>query len=610
MFWIDVLGPFAMTAEGGAVAFEARTAAAVVAIVALAKGRAVPRDAVAAALWPDHDEAGARTNLRKALHRVRKAVPGVDLLLVEGDGLRLDASLVQSDLDRADRLHRTYLLAARQSEGMEALADEWQMRRRPLLEGWEADWIEPHRIQATMEANDLATELAIAHEAMGDPESALAVWHELLARVPHHAQGLQNALRLELQLRGRERAAEMARAARLLFHEDLGIEMPLELRRTIRDFRSGGLEPVPPPNHLRKRSELYLLARMFEANLADNGAEALALLARECTVAKALAHPKAMLSLLTLALEKTQGTSPERIQVAAVAATTASWASEYDLGHRWSDFVLEATLPEEFIYGRVLSMKGFMLFEQRDYRGAERALERAIEVLESQGMLDDASRAGIARAGVHWHQEEFEPAIALYEAATARSGDRTDEIATLMRGSASSNLCFVFTTLGRWAEAIPHGRTSLSYANEHAVFGFIVSGPLGLALFANGQRTEGLRLLGRALSSTLREGMPRFNQLSIDFAAIALALAGRTRVAQCILHANGIHRAALRHARSPAERRLIVSAASLDPDALPERGNPLAGQSAATLSEWACEELDRLEKKEEDDREEAMGAAF
>lgn len=606
MYRIDVLGPFAMIAPDGPVVFEAKTAAAVVAMVALAKGRAAPRDVVAAALWPDHDEVGARTNLRKALHRVRKATPGGEPLLAEGDALRLDGELVETDLDRIDRLHRTFLLAARQPEGLAALIEEWELRRQPLLEGWEGEWIEPYRIQANMEANDLAAELAVAHEAMGDSRAALAVWHEILERVPHHAQGLQNAMRLELQLRGRERAAELARSARLLFHEDLGIEMPLELRRAIREFRSGGLEPVPPPDFLRKRSELHLLARMFEANLMDNGTEALALLARECTIAQSLAHPRTMLSLLTLALEKTRGTSPERIQVAALAATTASWASQYEIGHRWSDFVLESVPDTELLHGRVLGMKGFMLFEQRDYEGAERALDRAMEVLRAQGMDDDAARAGIARAGVHWHQEEFEPAITLYEAAKAQGGERTDEIALLMRGSASSNLCFVNTTLGRWAESIPHGRYAMRLAEEHPALGCVVPGPLGLALYAHGAEGEGLRLMGRGLASTLREGMLRFNQITLDFAAIALARSGRTRVAQCLLHANAAHRAALRHVRSPAERRLILSAAGLDPEAAPEKANPLAGQSAATLSEWACEELDRLAQRVEEEPEEAI----
>lgn len=605
MLRLGVLGRFEMTADGQPVAFEARSAAYALARVALARGRPVARERVASTLWPDADEVTARTNLRKALQRVRKATPSAEVLVAEGDALRLNVEAVETDLDLADRLHRTFLLAARQPEGMAALVEEWKLRRRTLLEGWEGDWIEDHRAQATLFGNDLGTELALSHEAMGDPEAALNVWHEILERIPHHAQALQNAMRLELQLRGRERAAELARTARLLFHQDLGIEMPLELRRTVRELRSGGMEPVPPPDFLRKRSELHLLARLFESNLADNRTEALALLARECSLPKALAHPRSMLSLLTLALDQTSGTSPERLQVAALAATIASWSSEFEVGHRWSDFVLQALGPREPMYGSVLSMKGFMLFEQRDYKAAERALDQAVEVLDAQGRCDDAMRARIGRAAVHWHLEAYEAAIRLYEACIAHSDGRQDEIALLIRASSNSNLCFVYMTMGQWQRAIAHGRTSLSFTEAHPVFGWIVPSPLGIALFFVGQRREGLRMLARGLSSTLREGMTRFNQISLDYAAVVLAQAGRERVARCLLHANSVHRAALRHIRSPAERGLIVRTTGIDPEAPPGQDNPLAGQSAATLSEWACEEMDRLAQRE-DERDEPV----
>jgi DNA-binding SARP family transcriptional activator len=600
MYKVEVLGPFRMTdGEGAPVAFEARTAAAVVALLALAKGHALTRNDVASTLWPDQDEGTARTNLRKAIQRVRKATPEPSPLESDGDLLRLDPQLVETDLEEAERLHRTFLLAAREDEGVEALAEEWTIRRRTLLEGWEAEWIEGYRLQAGLAANDLAMELARSLEAVGDPAGALRVWHELLERVPHHAQALQNALRLELQLRGRDKAAELARTARLVFHQDLGIEMPFELRRTLRDFQTGALEPVPAPDHLRKRSELYLLARMFEANLDDNRTEALAMLARECKLSQALAHPKSMLGVLSLALDRTEGTSPERIQVAALAGTIASWSSQFEIGHRWSDFVLESTTPDNPVHGSVMSMKGFMLFEQREYDAARKTLDRAIEVLREQGREDDAMRAGIARAALYWHLEEFEPAIDIYTRTIEYSMGRTDEIASLMRGSANSNLCFVYVTTQQWEKAVPHGREAIRHADEHPVFGWIVPGSLGLALFCAGSRLEGLRLIARALASTLREGMTRFNQLSLDFAAIALARSGKERVAHCLIHANGLHRVALRHDRSPAERSLIVAATGLDPDKLPSGENPLDGQSAATLSEWACEELERLAQLEE-----------
>ena len=53
----------------------------------------------------------------------------------------------------------------------------------------------------------------------------------------------------------------------------------------------------------------------------------------------------------------------------------------------------------------------------------------------------------------------------------------------------------------------------------------------------------------------------------------------------------------LLHERSPAERDLIRSTTGLEPDTLPAQvQNPLKGQSAAILSEWVCDELDRLAK--------------
>ena len=123
-----------------------------------------------------------------------------------------------------------------------------------------------------------------------------------------------------------QQAADLARTAQLHFRDELGVEMPQELRRTIRDYGMGSLEPVPPPEFLRKRSELYLLARLFEASLSANRTAGLQLLIEECTFARIVAHPRAMLSLVTLALERTEGASEARLAVARLAITAAGWS--------------------------------------------------------------------------------------------------------------------------------------------------------------------------------------------------------------------------------------------------------------------------------------------
>lgn len=589
---IEVMGAFAVAIGEVPIAFEARSAAAVVAYVALSRERTLSRDAVAAALWPDSDPASARTNLRKALQRVRKACPDGALVVVEGDSLAFGEA--ETDLDRADRLHRTFLLATRQPEGAAALAQEWAIRSQILLEGWDDEWIAPHRQRAAVVALDLGADLARAQEAIGDFESALATWREILVRVPHHVQALQSALRLEAVLHGSEHAADLARHARLYFRDELGVAMPQELQRALRDFGMGALEPVPPPDSLRKRSELYLLARLFESNLEANRTEALGLLARECTVAKALTHPRAMLSLLTLALEKTSGASDERLAIAAIAANVASWTSEFEVGYRWCDYVIETTPPSDPRHGPMLALKGFMIGEQGDFETSREMIARSCRLIDALGPSDLAIREAVRHAGPYWHLLEFDTSIQMYEAVLERCGGREDAAARGFRAAAHGNLCFVYSVLGQWDETARHGRESLRLADDHPHYAWIVSAPLGLALSELGERAEGLRLLRRSLANTLREGMARFNGICLDYAALALARAGRERAARCLLDANIPHLAALRRSRSRAEAMLVERVAGLDPSTPFDGENPLRGQSAATLSEWACEELDRL----------------
>ena len=596
MVRIDVMGPFAAASSEGAVAFETRSASAVLAYAALARGRPVSRNDVAAALWPSREPSVARANLRKAVQRVRQAFPEVEPLVASGGDLILDPERVETDLDHADRLHRTSVLASRQPEGTTALVAEWAIRRRTLLEGWDEAWIGPFRMRAATRANDLGADLACAHEAVGDLHAALGVWRAILDRVPAHAQALGSALRLEAALHGPQQAADLARAAQRQFRDELGVEMPQTLRRTIRDYGMGSLEPVPPPDFLRKRSELYLLARLFEASLSANRTTGLRLLVEECTFARLVAHPTAMLSLLSLALERTEGTSETRLAAARLAASAAGWSGQFEIGHRWADFLVGALPPTDPGYGVALGQRGFMQFEQRDFEGARRTLEGAVRTLRDAGHADAALRAEGNLQAVHWHSGDFEPALVCYRRCVdVYEADEANRAAFV---SALGNLCYVYLAMGRWDEAIEMGRRCVATADPQSGHAWVVYGPLGLALFMRDERAEGLRLIGLALAETLGEGVPRFNQIALDYAAIGLARSGLERAARCLLHAAVERRAVLRHAHSPAERGLIARTTGLDPNDPPPTENPLSGQSAATLSEWACEELERLARRE------------
>ena len=53
--------------------------------------------------------------------------------------------------------------------------------------------------------------------------------------MPHHAEALQHALRLEYQSNGKERALQLAKIAADSYRTELGIEMPKDLQKMAAD---------------------------------------------------------------------------------------------------------------------------------------------------------------------------------------------------------------------------------------------------------------------------------------------------------------------------------------------------------------------------------------
>src|SRR5579859_6615718 len=103
---VRVLG--AVSVEGGGKVwdrFSTRRAALILIRLAMAQGRAVSRDAIAAALWPDEFPDTTKPRLRQELARLRKAL-GPSEAIIEADRLtlRLNTKLTEIDLRKAEQL--------------------------------------------------------------------------------------------------------------------------------------------------------------------------------------------------------------------------------------------------------------------------------------------------------------------------------------------------------------------------------------------------------------------------------------------------------------------------------------------------------------------------
>lgn len=98
---IRLLGAFTVLLDGRPVVrWEHRRAADLVALLALAPGRTLPRDQVVEALWPDLPPGAGAANLHKAAHHARRALGADAVVLRAGVVTLYPGAVVRTDVDR------------------------------------------------------------------------------------------------------------------------------------------------------------------------------------------------------------------------------------------------------------------------------------------------------------------------------------------------------------------------------------------------------------------------------------------------------------------------------------------------------------------------------
>lgn len=224
---VRLLGECRIGTGASEVALQYRKGWAVLAFLAVERGRRHPRTRLAALLWPDLDERAALTNLRQVLcnlNRTMAAVVGEGVLQVDRDSVRLcpDAAAGLFDIDLVD---------AAATDGPRAAS--WLADAGTLLEGLAFEGCEDFDEWLTETRAWFAQRLVAARErvrdaaaARGDWRGAVAMARQLVAQDPWN-EGHQRALMRILAEKGEP---DMALACyRKLVHRlqgDLG-EMPL-----------------------------------------------------------------------------------------------------------------------------------------------------------------------------------------------------------------------------------------------------------------------------------------------------------------------------------------------------------------------------------------------
>lgn len=243
--FIKVLGDPLLQGAGGPIRGRAayRRRMALLAVLAVARGRPVGRERLLGLLWPDHPAEAARHTLSESLSVLRRELG--DLFVSLGDEVALNPGVAGSDVE----VFEAALEAGRLEEAVAAYGG-------PLLDGFYVSnaleferWVDGERDRLARAHARALESLAAGAEAAGNPVQAVEWWRRLAAHDPYSSRAALGLTRA-LEAAGEPGAALRAAAAHAaLLREDLGVEPDPALAEVVERLRAepARIPSLPPP---------------------------------------------------------------------------------------------------------------------------------------------------------------------------------------------------------------------------------------------------------------------------------------------------------------------------------------------------------------------------
>lgn len=222
---------------------------ALLALLALARGRPVTRDKLLGLLWPESPADRARHQLSDAVYIVRSAL-GDDAIRSSGDELELNTGVITSDAGTFEQL----LDDGRLEPAVELFTG-------PLLDGFHLSgaaeferWLDAERVRLDHRYAAAVTSLAEASEKRGDFATAVGWWRRLSTHEPYSGRATLGLMRSLEVVGDRAGALQHARAHATLLRDEFDAEPDPEVEAFAERLR---LEPtaravpepavIPPP---------------------------------------------------------------------------------------------------------------------------------------------------------------------------------------------------------------------------------------------------------------------------------------------------------------------------------------------------------------------------
>jgi DNA-binding SARP family transcriptional activator len=233
---VQLLGGFNLALEGRPITtVDAPRLQSLVANLVLNRDAPQPRERLAYLFWPDSEESQARTNLRQALHHLRRALPEFERFLeIQGKVVRWRGDAPFS-LDVAEFEQRTAAAeeareAGEAAEERRALEDALGLYAGDLIPDCFDDWVPPERERLRDLFLGAAERLAELLELERDYREAIPWARRLLDHDPLNEGACRRLMRLHALAGDRAGALRVYHGCATLLARETGVEPSAETR--------------------------------------------------------------------------------------------------------------------------------------------------------------------------------------------------------------------------------------------------------------------------------------------------------------------------------------------------------------------------------------------
>lgn len=241
-YCVLLLGPLVVSHNGVRLNTDAwpRRSQAILKLLIITPEHRRSRDELIDLLWPDAAPETGMSNVRWAVHELRRGLGASDTILVEQGWLSLNRCYRwDSDLDRFNALLDADSEGAAMEQALELVRGE------PLVEDRYEDWSAPIRTGIERRWREGCLRVAVRHRTHGAPRAALQWYERLLDRDPLDEEAVQALLALYRELGQRRDGLAMYERFMERLGEEVGCEPAPETVVLAERLRP----PATPPPH-------------------------------------------------------------------------------------------------------------------------------------------------------------------------------------------------------------------------------------------------------------------------------------------------------------------------------------------------------------------------